>query len=96
VGVVESSPFLWRGPQGDAIPGYDVNVRPRRQDLTEHDHTYRECGSIYVTRADAFRASSNRISGRVGLLVLESDEGIDIDTPDDLVLAERMLTGLDA
>lgn len=95
VGVVESSPFLWQGARDDAVPSYDVNARPRRQDLKDSDTTYQECGSIYITRAEAFRASLNRISGRVGLLVLDNDEGIDIDTPYDLIRAEQIMTGLD-
>ena len=94
VGVVEVSPFVWRGPRDDARALYDVDARPRRQDLVEADLVYRECGSIYVTRTGPFRATGNRICGRVGLVVLDSDEGIDIDTPYDLKHAEQVLASL--
>ena len=93
VGVVSEPPFLWRGPEESPTPLYDPPHRKRRQDMDAKDLAYRETGSLYLTTVEAFRASGNRISGRVGLYVMSATEGVDIDTLDDLALAETLLRG---
>lgn len=93
VGVVPEPPFLWRGPEGSPTPLYDPAGRKRRQDMDVDDLAYRETGSMYLTTVEAFRASGNRISGRVGLHVMSASEGVDIDTIDDLAFVEALLTG---
>lgn len=92
VGVIESSPFFWRGPIDSPQPIYDVESRPRRQDFVEADRLYRETGSLYVTALRALRESRNRLSGHAVLFPMGRDEGVDIDTEADLVEAERLLT----
>ena len=96
VGVVESPPFLWRGPAGEPLALYDVDARPRRQDLLADQRVYRETGSLYLTRIEAFRASGNRLAGVVRLFVMEEDEGADIDTVEDFLAVERAIRGTDA
>jgi N-acylneuraminate cytidylyltransferase len=93
VGVVEMSPFVWRGPTDSPTAQYDVGHRRRRQDLRPSDLVYRETGSLYVTTISALRATSNRISGPTALFVMAAREGLDIDTADDVEEAERMLGG---
>ncbi|MEI8081228.1 MAG: acylneuraminate cytidylyltransferase family protein [Actinomycetes bacterium] len=93
VGVVSSSPFLWRGPIGSPSSLYDHFSRPRRQDLGSVDLVYRETGSLYVTSAQALLRSGNRISGDTSLFVMDDVEGLDVDTYADLAEAERLLTG---
>ena len=90
VGVVEQAPFIWQA--GDPpTAAYDVSARPRRQDLTEHTTRYRETGSIYVTRTDVYEQHNNRLGGRIGLFVMEADEGMDIDTELDLQVVSGLL-----
>ncbi len=97
VGVVPESPFFWHLP---AAPGesahadYDVDARPRRQELTPQQQHYFENGSLYVTAPHIYRERSNRIGGRVGLFILEEVEGVDIDTLEDVAAAEKMLARL--
>ena len=92
VGVVPHPPFLWRRGTADAAPAeYDVDPRPRRQDLTPTDLRYRETGSLYLTRTWVYREHGNRLGGRIGLFVMDELEGIDVDTELDLALAERKL-----
>lgn len=93
VGVVEQHPFLWRGPTDEPTPLYDVDSRPRRQDLNESQRCYRETGSIYITNPAALRASKNRISGRTVLFVLSDEEGDDIDTVEDVARVAAILEG---
>ena len=94
VGVVPQTPFLWwtardgHGPTAD----FDVDHRPRRQELTPSQLRYRETGSLYVTRPWVYRELGNRIGGEIGLFIMDEVEGVDIDGPLDLALAGKTLT----
>lgn len=97
VGVIPQSPFFWRLPEQEgesARPAYDVDHRPRRQDLTPAQQHFFENGSLYVTAPHVYRQRGNRIGGRVELFVLDEAEGVDIDTPADVAAAETMLSRL--
>lgn len=90
VGVVPQAPFLWQATDPPTA-AYDVSARPRRQDLTRETLRYRETGSLYVTRTEIYEQHDNRLGGRIGLFVMDEDEGIDIDTELDVALAARLL-----
>lgn len=97
VGVVPESPFFWRLPERpgqSAQAAYDVDARPRRQDLLPQEMHYFENGSLYVTAPGIYRTRGNRIGGTVGLFVLDESEGVDIDTAADVAAAETMLARL--
>jgi len=91
VGVIESSPFIWKGSTSDAVPQYDVARRPMRQSFSKDELSYRETGNIYITTVDAFRNSGCRVSGRTSLFVLHMNEGLDIDTEFDIAQADTIL-----
>ena len=91
VGAVEISPFIWRGSTNDATPQYDVAQRRMRQSFVSSDLSYRETGTIYITTVDAFRNSGCRVSGKTSLFMLNTYEGLDIDTEFDLQLADVIL-----
>ncbi|HXH77215.1 acylneuraminate cytidylyltransferase family protein [Nocardioides sp.] len=90
VGVVPQAPFIWQATEPPTA-AYDVNARPRRQDLTTTTLRYRETGSVYVTRTQVYEEVDNRLGGRIGLFVMDEDEGVDIDTQLDVALAEKFL-----
>ena len=90
VGVVEQPPFIWQDTDPPTA-AYDVNARPRRQDLTALGRRYRETGSLYVTKTEIYEQHDNRLGGRIGLFIMDEDEGIDIDTELDVALAEKLL-----
>ena len=97
VGVVPESPFFWRLPERpgqSAQAAYDVDARPRRQDLLPQEMHYFENGSLYVTASGIYRTRGNRIGGTVGLFVLDESEGVDIDTAADVAAAETVLARL--
>ena len=93
VGTVPLTPFLWwtardgHGPTAD----FEVDHRPRRQELPPDQFRYRETGSLYVTKPWVYRERNNRIGGNIGLFVMDEVEGIDIDGPLDLALAGKTL-----
>ncbi len=90
VGVVPQTPFVWHLEEPPRAE-YDVDRRPRRQDLSEQEFLYRETGSLYVTRTDLYSNPGNRIAGRVELFVMQEIEGIDIDSEIDLQYADRLI-----
>lgn len=93
VGTVAQTPFLWRTGE-TALPHYEVGARPRRQDLAPEDMFYRETGSLYLTKTEIYLEAQNRIGGKVGVFVMDEDEGVDIDTPTDFLIAEQILLAL--
>ena len=96
VSVVEGSPFEWRlGPTGPD-PLYDIDRRPRRQDIPVGALRYIENGSIYITDAELLQKTRNRLSGQVTMFIMKPHEGIDIDTEFDLWVADRHMRGTDA
>ena len=93
VGVVPQAPFIWTGG-APPTAAYDVDARPRRQDLTPETLRYRETGSLYLTRTWVYDELDNRLGGRIGLFVMDELEGIDVDTDLDLDVADRTLARL--
>lgn len=90
VGVVPVPPFIWEMTDPPSAH-YPVHARPRRQDMGPTDKRYRETGSLYVTRTEIYEEYNNRLGGRIGLFVMAEEEGVDIDTLQDLEDAERYL-----
>lgn len=90
LGVVENHHFFWRRSADGAEALYDFANRPRRQDLTDAHRWYRETGSIYISRTDAFRRSGNRLSGTISLFVMDEREGWEIDTETDFTILEAL------
>lgn len=94
VGVVANPPFLWAGEGAFAVPHWDYKHRRRRQDMTQAELRYRETGSVYVTKPEIYEEEHNRLGGKIGLFVMDSVEGIDIDTLADFEVAEQTLSRL--
>ena len=91
VGVVDSHHFYWRRGAA-AEPLYDYRNRPRRQDIAAADRRYRETGSIYISRVDAFARSRNRLSGSIALFVMDELEGWEIDSEADFAILEALFS----
>ncbi len=90
LGVVESHAFFWQ--DGDPPrASYDYRNRPRRQDIAEADRRYRETGSLYITRRDAFMAENNRLAGTVTLFRMDESEGWEIDSLTDFAVLEALM-----
>lgn len=89
--VAEFSHFLWNKHNGLGIPTYDINNRPRRQDIVEDDKSFMENGSIYVFSSDSFSKSGNRLSGDIGIYIMSQSESYEIDSHLDFVICEAIL-----
>jgi N-acylneuraminate cytidylyltransferase len=91
LGVVENHHFFWRN-DGSPEALYDFRNRPRRQDLTPAGRWYRETGSIYVSKAESFRLSRNRLSGSIALYVMDELEGWEVDSEADFAVMEALFS----
>jgi N-acylneuraminate cytidylyltransferase len=90
LGVCENHHFFWRNPaQPEAL--YDFRNRPRRQDIRLADRWYRENGSLYITRSDAFLASNNRLSGRIAMHIMREEESWEVDSVADFLVVESLM-----
>ena len=77
---------LWReGPSGPEGVNHDARLRQRRQDRpVEH----RETGAFYVMRTSGFLEHGHRFFGRLRLVEVDPLGSLEIDTEEDLRLAE--------
>ncbi len=63
--------------------------RPRRQDMTARELMWAEDGSVFVTRTELLEQTRARLGGRIELV--ETRRTVDIDTEEDLAMAEALL-----
>lgn len=84
--------FLWRRDSHGGAEGinHDMRSRPRRQD---REPDFMETGAVYVMRVAGFRAARHRFFGKTVLYEVPAIRAMEIDTPDDLILA-RLLAPL--
>ncbi len=86
--AVESWGFLWRhGDRGMVGVNHDPAGRPRRQDRAPE---YLETGAFYVLDAAGFRAAGHRFFGRTGIAVVPERHALEIDTEEQLRLANAV------
>ena len=87
--AVETYGFLWALSADGAARGvnHDPSVRPRRQDR-EPEHL--ETGAFYVMDAAGFRAARHRFFGRVGLVEVAERTAIEIDSEEQLAMAQAI------
>jgi CMP-N,N'-diacetyllegionaminic acid synthase len=90
LGVCENHHFFWRRPERpEAL--YDFRRRPRRQDIAPADRWYRENGSIYITRTDAFRTHRNRLVEPIAMFAMREEESWEIDSLADFAVVESLM-----
>lgn len=103
--AVPSHAFLWRAageasdvavsaPATTLVGGvnHDAAHRARRQDRAPE---FRETGAFYVLRTEGFRAAGHRFFGRVGVHPVPEAHALEIDTPEELALAEALAAVVD-
>jgi len=97
---VATHEFLWRDANPSEVPGaaamvglnHDAATRPRRQDRRPD---FRETGAFYAMSTAGFRAHRHRFFGRTCVVAVADLAAIEIDTPQDLVLAEALARVID-
>jgi N-acylneuraminate cytidylyltransferase len=87
--VVRTHTWLWRVVEGRPQSfNYDYRQRLRRQDRPAE---YSENGSIYVFKPWVLRRFNNRLGGKIAFYEMGPWSDVDIDTLEDLELAEWIL-----
>lgn len=84
--VVNTHRFIW-SKEGKPL-NYDVFNRPRRQDF---EGLLIENGAVYCTTKEAFVASKNRVSGKIGMVKMMEESLHEIDMPTDWLIVEELL-----
>ena len=91
--VSKDNPFLWSyinsSPRG--INHNEKKLRIRRQELPD---SFRETGAFYLVNVKQFLLKKNRFLNKMGMLEVENS--IDIDTKDDLLLAQSIAKKYDS
>lgn len=92
--VTESHSFIWRETSDGSLEGvnHDSNVRKRRQDLTNKE--FLENGAAYLMSVNGFVRAQHRFFGRIGYSIMPRSRSLEIDSPQDLVLANQVLAAL--
>ncbi|RZJ71195.1 acylneuraminate cytidylyltransferase [Flavobacterium sp.] len=84
--VVRTHRFIWNE---DGTPAnYDFLKRPRRQDF---DGLLIENGAVYAAKSDIMKQNSNRLGGKVGIVEMDEDTLIEIDSNSDWAIIEKLL-----
>lgn len=85
-----SKDFLYQElPNGDVIPiNFCINHRPRKQKFV--NQYYCDAGALCITAMKDFVITGKSITGRLGMYIIDSWKGIDIDDEEDFILAEKI------
>ncbi len=88
--VCASHSFFWTSKDNPCAT-YDINKRPRRQDILPEDIQYRETGSIYLTRTEILLSEGNRLGGKIVMHEMQEIESWEIDTEFDFLFIELLM-----
>jgi N-acylneuraminate cytidylyltransferase len=83
--VVPFKRFLWK-KTGTPL-NYDYKNRLRRQNVAPN---YLENGALYINSVVGILSSKNRLQGNIGLYIMPEYTGVEIDEPQDWVIAETI------
>ena len=83
--------FFWRVKEDQTtFAEYDYLNRPRRQDMKTENIRYIENGSLYIFTRKHFGKTGNRLGGKIGYVEWSEDYSIEIDTPSDFDMVEKL------
>ena len=82
--------FHWMIDNKKAIPKYDFNNRPRRQDMKPENINYIENGSLYISTYENLVNNNNRLGGNIGYIIFDEKYSYEIDSMNDLQFLENL------
>ncbi len=82
--------FFWKLSSDGIKAEYNYNKRPRRQDMKAEDISYKENGSLYIFSYNHFQKTNNRLGGKIGHIIFDEKYGLEIDTPLDFEIIEKL------
>ncbi len=90
VSVNPTKNFYWRYSE-KATPLYSLDKRLMRQKLKKNDIIFKENGSIYITKLNILLKENNRLGGKITIFEMKDEEGIEIDSLEDFLLAKNQI-----
>jgi N-acylneuraminate cytidylyltransferase len=87
--VRKNMPLWKKGFDGNNTALYDYHFRPRHQETHLMEDIYSENGAFYAIRIDAFKKYQDFLGENVE--IMETEAFVDIDSPQDFEMAEKML-----
>ncbi|MBO7463151.1 MAG: N-acylneuraminate cytidylyltransferase [Bacteroidales bacterium] len=78
--------FFWN--EDGTSKNYDYKNRPRRQNFSG---MLMENGAFYINTVKNIKASSNRLSGKIGIYEMPEYTAAEIDEPDDWIILEKLM-----
>ncbi len=89
--IIPTHRFFWRVKDDQTTYAeYDYLNRPRRQDLKQEDVRYMENGSLYIFTRRHFDKTGNRLGGKIGYVEWPEEYSLEIDTPLDFDILEKI------
>jgi CMP-N-acetylneuraminic acid synthetase/spore coat polysaccharide biosynthesis predicted glycosyltransferase SpsG len=85
ISVINNPHLSWSEKEGQITPNYDERLN--RQYLPKH---FIETGSFMITKRE-FVTETSRLGNHIGIYEIPLDQAIDIDTPKDWWVAEKLL-----
>ncbi|MBF0627647.1 MAG: acylneuraminate cytidylyltransferase [Magnetococcales bacterium] len=76
-----ATPILYWKNARNPKPGYDLSYRARPQEMHESERSYRENGSISITRTALLLSGRCLVGGKVTLFLMDDKESQEIDSP---------------
>jgi CMP-N,N'-diacetyllegionaminic acid synthase len=87
--VCKSMPLWKKGFDGNNKSLYDYHFRPRHQEPELMEDIFAENGAFYAIKIDAFKKIGDFLGENVE--IFETERYVDIDSPEDFALAEKMM-----
>ena len=89
--IIPTHRFFWRVKDDQTIfAEYDYLNRPHRQNLKQADIRYVENGSLYIFTRKHFDKTGNRLGGKIGYVEWPEEYSLEIDTPLDFNMVEKI------
>ena len=82
--------FFWKINGKIANPLYDIENRPRRQDMNEKNIRFVENGSVYAFTYNHFIKSGNRLGGKIGYFIFPEEFSYELDSITDWEFLESI------
>ena len=83
--------FFWRVKENQTtFAEYDYLNRPLRQEMKLDDIRYVENGSLYIFTRKQFDKTGNRLGGKIGYVEWPEEYSLEIDTPLDFNMVEKI------
>ena len=90
ISLVEQKRFFWKKNNDGSVDSINYNYqnRPRRQ---EFEGNLVENGAFYITSRESLLKTKNRISGKIGCVIMPEETYFEIDEPSDWIIVENLL-----